>query len=52
MMRPNEMLDFDRDVPDDTEWWKAQDDDLQREELERIETQAEAEELRHYGYWD
>lgn len=52
MMRPNEMLDFDRDIPDDTEWWRDQDEQLEREELERIEAQAEAEELRHYGYWD
>lgn len=28
-------------------WWHTQD-----EELERIEAQAEAEELRHNGYWD
>ena len=27
-------------------------DELRSEELERIEAQAEAEELRHNGYWD
>ncbi len=52
MMRPNEMLDFDHDVPDDTEWWRDQDAELEREELERIEMAAEAEQLRHEGYWD
>ncbi len=34
------------------EWWREQDAAMVREELERIETQAEAEELRHNGYWD
>ena len=34
------------------EWFKQQDDELEQQELERIEAQAEAEELRHNGYWD
>ena len=34
------------------DWWREQDAELEREELERIEVQAEAEELRHNGYWD
>ena len=34
------------------EWWREQDAAMVREELERIEAQAEAEELRHSGYWD
>ncbi len=55
-------LDFERDQMDDDlrnewieerdEWWREQDAAMVREELERIEAQAEAEELRHNGYWD
>jgi len=46
-------LDFDQDDPgEDLNWWVHQDAELQREELERIETQADVEELRHNGYWD
>ena len=46
-------LDFDSDCPtDDPNWWQDQDADMEREELERIETRADMEELRHNGYWD
>ena len=48
-------LDFDEFYPeygDDVEWWRQQDEDMTREELERIESDAEKEELRHNGYWD
>ena len=48
-------LDFDNqnpDLSDDDEWWRQQDEELEREELERIEQQADMEELRHNGYWD
>ena len=53
-MRPNETqaLDFDLAWEDDGDWWRDQDAALEREELERIETMADIEELRHYGYWD
>jgi hypothetical protein len=48
-------LDFDNqnpDLSDDDEWWGQQDKELEQEELERIEQQADMEELRHNGYWD
>lgn len=34
-------------IEDRDDWWKSQD-----EEMQRIEAQAEAEELRHCGYWE
>lgn len=44
-------LDFEQDDPgEDTEWWREQDAQMEAEELERIEIQAEMEELRHNGY--
>jgi hypothetical protein len=46
-------LDFDADRPNnDADWWQQQDAELEAEELEKIEMQAEANELRHNGYWD
>ena len=46
-------LDFDQDdLGEDVNWWQQQDAELEAEELERIEIQADAEELRHNGYWD
>ncbi len=51
-MTPLESLDFERDMPQDNEWWRQQDAELEQQELERLEAQAEAEELRHTGYWD
>ena len=50
-------LDFDRECPEDhIDWHEQREEWIEerdtREELERIEEQAEAEELRHNGYWD
>lgn len=47
----NEWGTLDLDKPhDDPDWWRQQDADLEREELERLEIMAEMEELRHNGY--
>ena len=43
-------LDFDAVPFDDPDWWREQDMAMETEELERIELQAEMEELRHNGY--
>ena len=52
-------LDFEQDDPtdddrerwiEDRDWWREQDAQMEAEELERIEIQAEMEELRHNGY--
>lgn len=51
-MTPEQALDFEANVPQDQEWWRQQDQELEQQELERLETQAEMEELRHNGYWD
>ena len=37
---------------EDRDWWQQQDQELEAQELERIEINAELEELRHNGYWD
>lgn len=66
MNRPNEItwqeindpwnefatLDFDGYPEDSADWWREQDQELEREELEALEIKAEMEELRHNGYWD
>ena len=43
-------LDLEAMQSDDSEWWREQDQELEREELEAIERQAEIEEYRHNGY--
>jgi hypothetical protein len=43
-------LDFDLRDANDPQWWKQQDDEITREEMERIESDAEIEEYRHKGY--
>ena len=53
IVRPHEEtpLDFDGfPWSDDSDWWKQQDDELQREELDKIEAQAEIEDYRLNGY--
>ena len=45
-------LDLDQPQGIPADWWKEQDAELEREELERIESRADLEELRHNGYWD
>lgn len=37
---------------EDRDWWQQQDAELEAQDLERIENDAEMEELRHNGYWD
>ena len=52
-MTPREELPLDFDGypwSGDTDWWKQQDDELQAEDLARIESQAEIEEYRLNGY--
>ena len=45
-------LEFD-DYPEyDADWWREQDAELEREELERIESDADLFELQHNGYWE
>lgn len=43
-------IDFDAESYTDSDWWKQQDDELERDELERIETEAEIFDLRINGY--
>ena len=48
-------LDFDNhdpEIDDDRDWWRQQDEELEREEIERIESQADEDYLRRFGYWD
>lgn len=44
-------LDFDENLVDEHPEWET-DHDLTREELDRIERDAELEQLRHEGYWE
>jgi hypothetical protein len=46
-----EPLNFDLRDADNAEWWKHQDADITREDSERLEQQADENELRHNGYW-
>lgn len=43
-------MDFDLREADDPDWWKTQDEEMGKQELEHIETQAEIQENRHMGY--
>ena len=43
-------LNFDtQNHTDDSEWWREQDSELAREELEAIEIQADVEDLRRWA---
>lgn len=46
-------LDFDNHDPsmaDDDDWWRMQDAEMTRDELDALEIQAEIQELRTQGY--
>lgn len=43
-------IDFDVDDYQDSEWWRQQDDELERDELERIEIEADIFDMRINGY--
>jgi len=46
-------LDFDNVAPsisDDRDWWKQQDAEMERDELDALEYQAEIEDMRLNGY--
>ena len=43
-------LDFDLRDADSPEWWRAQDEEMDKEEMEQIELQAEIAELRQGGW--
>ena len=43
-------LDFDLRDADDSDWWQAQDAELEAEELAHIERLAEIQEYRTQGY--
>lgn len=51
--RKLEALDFDNHSPecaDNHEWWRQQDNDMRRQEIEQIEIAAEIQEYRNQGY--
>jgi hypothetical protein len=49
-LRPLDFDCCDPDYSDDVDWWKQQDAELEREELEEIERKAEIQEYRTQGY--
>ena len=44
-------LDFDtQNHTDDSEWWREQDAEMERDEMEALEIMAEVEDIRRNGY--